>query len=117
MQDQEKERLRLDWIESFEFGQEFEEVYIDWLTKIAPLWTLINNNLSFDTSFDYSSVYHCLLLQVLPSAAAVTTTTCFRILSAETFDCFRPWTDFQTSQHPAIWDIISSLLFKIQGIN
>jgi len=99
MQDQVSESFRLDWIQSFEFGQEFEEVCIDWLTKITPLWTLIINNLSFDTSFDYSSVYHCLLLQALPSAAAATTTTCFRILSAETFDCFGPCTDYQTSQH------------------
>ena len=95
MQDQEKERLRLNWIESFEFGQEFEEVYIDWSTKIAPLWTLIINNLSFDTSFDYSSVYHCLLLQALPSS----TTTCFSILSADTFETFGPWINYQTSQH------------------
>ena len=108
MQDQVGESFRLDWIESFEFGQEFEEVYFDWSTKITPLWTLINNNLSFDTSFDYSSVYHCLLLQALPLSAAATTTTCFRILSAETFDCFRPWTDFQTSQHLYITSLVSS---------
>ena len=66
MQDQVSESFSLDWIQSFEFGQEFEEVYIDWSTKIAPLWTLIINNLNLDTSFDYSSVYHCLLLQALP---------------------------------------------------
>ena len=52
MQDQEKESFSLDWIESFEFGQEFEEVCINWSTKIAPLWTLINNSLSFHSSFD-----------------------------------------------------------------
>ena len=58
MQDKVGERLRSDWIESFEFGQEFEEVYIDWLTKIAPLWTLINNSLSFDSSFDFPFAFH-----------------------------------------------------------
>ena len=97
MQDQVSESFSLDWIQSFEFGQEFEEVYINWSTKIASLWTLINNNLTFDTSFDYSSVYHCLLLEALPLSAAATT-TCFRILSAETFETFEPWIDFQTSQ-------------------
>ena len=98
MQDQVGESFRLDWIESFEFGQEFEKVYFNWLTNIAPLWTLINNNLSFDTSFDYSSFYHCLLHQALPLLAAATTTTCFRILSADTFETFGPWIDYQTSQ-------------------
>ena len=93
MQDQVGESFRLDWIESFEFGQEFEEVYIDWSTSIAPLWTLISNSLSFDLSFDFPFAFHCLLHQATTSSA--TATTCFRILSAETFG---PWTDFQTSQ-------------------
>jgi hypothetical protein len=95
MQEKIGESFRLDWFESFEFGQEFEEVCIDWSTKIAPLWTLISNSLSFDSSFDLPFVFHCLLLQALLSSAT-TTTTCFRILSAETFE---PWTDYQTSQH------------------
>ncbi len=91
MQDQVGERFRLDWIESFEFGQEFEEVYINWSTNIAPLWTLINNNLSFDSSFDLPLAFHLSLDQT-----TLISTTCFRILSADTF---RPWTDYQTSQH------------------
>jgi len=98
MQDQVGERFRLDWIESFEFGQEFEEVYINWLTNIAPLWTLIISNLSFDSSFDLPLAFHWLLDQT-----TLISTTCFRILSVDTF---RPWTDYQTSQQVFDNDLI-----------
>ena len=104
VQDQVRESFRLDWIESFEFGQEFEEVCIDWSTNIAPLWTLIINNLSFDSSFDLPLAFHWILDQ-----ATLISTTCFRILSADTF---RPWTDYQTSQHLDImsWQLSLKLL-------
>ena len=49
MQEKIGESFRLDWFESFEFGQEFEEVCIDWSTKIAPLLRInFKNNLSFE---------------------------------------------------------------------
>ena len=50
----------LDWIEREEFGQEFEEVWIDWSTKIAPLWRLKLYNISLNTSFDFPFAFHCL---------------------------------------------------------
>ena len=85
MQDQVGESFSLDWIEREEFGQEFEEVWIDWSTKIAPLWSLNLYNISLNTSFDFPFAFHCLQSQAT-TTSATTTTTCFRILSCETLN-------------------------------
>ena len=94
MQDQVGERLRLSWIERVELREEFEEVCIEWLTKIAPLWRLNIYSLSFDTSFDFPFAFHCLQSQATTTTTA-TTATCFKDLSVE---CFGSRTDYQTSQ-------------------
>ena len=95
MQDQVGERLTMSWFESFELREEFEEVCIKWLTKIAPLWRLNFYSLSFDTSFDLPFASHCLQSQAT-TTTATTTATCFKDLSVERFGSR---TDYQTSQH------------------
>ena len=58
MQDQAGESFRMDWIESFEFGQEFEKLKRDWSTKFIPLWGLNFNRLNIELDF----IFFCPIL-------------------------------------------------------
>jgi len=90
MQDWIGESFRLVWIESFEFGHEFEEVWRDWSTKIAPLWTLIINLEQLDIPFQ-------LPLLAEPSTNIINNNN--NLCQDPFTESFDSRTDYQTSQH------------------